>query len=176
VRLSADEDGDVLIGHFHPAEVQRLEEVEGGRELPDPRRRRATPVVGDEVEHGRTGFGLELERLEAREPAEEPLRRGGVGHGHRDMLAAERVHAAPVAAHQRDGVAVPGVLHVPQHQAQHCVRDPEAQRPPQLPLPVPAAALAVHRAGRTELPADLPQLDLIPLALDLGLAFAPAAD
>jgi hypothetical protein len=147
VRLSANEDGDVFVGHFHPAEVERLEEVEGGRELPDPRRRRAAPVVGYEVEHGRAGLGLELERLEAREPAEEPLRRGRVGHGHRDVLPAERVQAAPVAAHERDGVAVPGVLHVPQHQPQSGVRDLEAQRPHQLPLPVPAAALVVHRAS-----------------------------
>jgi hypothetical protein len=167
VRLSANEDGDVFVRHFHPAEVERLEEVKGGRELPDPRRRRAAPVVGYEVEHGGAGLGLELERLEAREPAEEPLRRGRIGHGHRDVLPAERVHAAPVAAHERDGVAVPGVLHVTQHQPQRGVRDLEAQRPHQLPLPVPAAALVVHRASRTEPPADLSRLDLLRLAADL---------
>lgn len=123
--LGADEDADVIVGHYHPAQVELLEEVEGGRELPDPRRRRPAPVVGDEVEHGRAGLGLELERLEARESPEEALGRGGVGHGDRDVLAAERVDAAPVAADQRDGVAVPGVLHVPHHQPQRRVRDPE---------------------------------------------------
>ena len=147
--LGADEDADVVVRHYHPAQVELLEEVEGGRELSDPRRRRPAPVVGDEVEHGRAGLGLELERLEAREPPEEALGRGGVGHGDRDVLAAERVDAAPVAAHQRDGIAVPRILHVPHHQPQRRVRDPEAEHPPQLPLP--GLGLAAHRASRRAL-------------------------
>lgn len=144
MRLGADEDVEVVVGHDHPAEVERLEEVERGRELADPRRGGAAPVLGDEVEHGRPGLGLELERLEAGEPPEQPVGRGGVRHGDGDVLAAERVDPAPVAAHERDGVPVPGVLHEPHHQPQRHVRDPEAHRPPQPPLP----RLASHRRRR----------------------------
>ena len=139
VGLGAHEHGDVVVGDNHPAEVQHLEEVEGGGELADPGRGGAAPVLGDEVEHGGAGLGLELERLEAGEAAEEAVGGGGVGHGDGDVLAAERVDLAPVAADERDGVAVPGVLHAPHDQPQRHVRDPEAHGPPQVP------PVAAHR-------------------------------
>jgi hypothetical protein len=59
--FGADERVDVVIGYYHPAQVELLEGVESGRELSDPRRRRPAPVVGDEVEHGRAGLCFELE-------------------------------------------------------------------------------------------------------------------
>lgn len=61
MRLGADEGVDVVVGYYHSAQVELLEEVEGGRELLDPWRRRPAPVVGDEVEHGRAGLCFELE-------------------------------------------------------------------------------------------------------------------
>lgn len=61
MRLGADEDVDIVVAYYHPAQVELLEEVEGGRELLDPRRSRPAPVLGDEVEHGRAGLCFELE-------------------------------------------------------------------------------------------------------------------
>lgn len=61
MRLGTHKDVDIFVGYYHPAQVELLEEVEGGRELSDPRRRRPAPVVGDEVEHGRAGLRFELE-------------------------------------------------------------------------------------------------------------------
>lgn len=118
--------------------MQHLEAAEGGGELADPWRGGAAPVLGDEVEHGGPGLGLELERLEAGEAAEEAGGRGGVGHGDGDVLAALRVEPVPVAADERDGVAVPGVVDVVEHQPEGQVRDPEAHGPPQV---------AGHRRG-----------------------------
>lgn len=102
------------------------EAFEGAGDVGDPGRGVAPPVVGDEVEHGGAGLGLDLEGLEAGESPAEAVGGGGVAEGDGHALPGGAVDAAPLAAHQRGGRSVPGVVHVPHHQAQRHIRYPQA--------------------------------------------------
>lgn len=89
----------------------------------------SSPVLGYKVKHGRSGLPLELERLEAGEAETEAARRGGVARGDGHVLTGQRVDPVPAPAHERDGGAVAGVVHVPtQHALQGDVRNLAAGR------------------------------------------------
>lgn len=140
-----DEHGDVVVGDGHAAEVERLEAIERRGELGDPGRGVGAEVLGDDAVHGGAGPPLERERLEAREPGEQPRGLHGVAEPHGDVLARERVDAVPAAAHERGRLPVARVVHVAEHEVQSLLGDAaaaEAERAAQLAR---LRHLAAHR-------------------------------
>lgn len=128
-----DEDAYVLILDYHTPEVERLQAIESLGDLPDPGADIAAPVLGYEIEHGGPGFALELQRLQVGEPPPQPGRAGGVADGDGDVLPREGVDLVPLLTDQRDGLPVPGIVHIPQHELQRQVRYPKAHNPVQRP-------------------------------------------
>jgi hypothetical protein len=159
VAARADEHGDVLVGDGHAAQVDGLEALERRGELGDPGRGVGAPVLGYEPVHGGAGLPLERERLEAREPGQQPRRLHGVAEADGDVLARERVDAVPAAAHERGGLPVARVVHVAEHEVQRLLGDAaaaaEAERAAQQARPRHLAAhrgWIGYRAGRRSRP------------------------
>lgn len=129
-RLSKKE--KIVILDDHPAKVETLEAIEVLIDLQHPRRNVTTPILRNQVEHRRPRLPLQLQRLQVREPASKPRRRGGVAERNRHMLPSQRVKLVPALTHLRYGVTVLRVVDVRDNAVQDLVDEAVAPRAPVL--------------------------------------------